>query len=101
MVTSHAWRERCATVNVRSPQRRAAARRRIPYQGEPLENEDEIYRGQPKSGTSHFHAYASVYVVRKGQRFTLAATYVRKGEKLEDILKRLLRRAAQTGVKPR
>jgi hypothetical protein len=73
----------------------------IPYHGEPLETEDEIYRGQPKSGTSHFHAYASIYVVRKGQRFTLAVTYVRKGEKLEDVLKRLLQRAAQTGVKPR
>ena len=73
----------------------------IPYHGEPLETEDEIYRGQPKSGTSHFHAYATIYVVRKGQRFTLALTYVRKGEKLEDVLKRLLQRAAQTGVKPR
>jgi putative transposase len=73
----------------------------IPYHGEPLENEDEIYRGQPKSGTSHFHAYASLYVVRKGCRFTLALTYVRKGEKLEAVLKRLLQRAAKTGVKPR
>ena len=73
----------------------------IPYHGEPLKDEDEIYRGQPKSGTSHFHAYATVYVVRRGQRFTLALTYVRKGEKLEAIVKRLLQQAAKTGVKPR
>jgi Transposase DDE domain len=73
----------------------------LPYHGEPLETEDEIYRGQAKSGTSHFHAYATIYVVRKGQRFTLAVTYVRKGEKLEDVLKRLLQWAAKTGVKPR
>lgn len=73
----------------------------IPYHGEPLENEDEVYRGQPKSGTSHFHAYATSYVVRKGCRYTLAFTYVRKGEKLADVLKRLLQQTAKTGVKPR
>jgi putative transposase len=73
----------------------------IPYHGEPWQDEDELYRGQAKSGTSHFHAYATVYVVRKGQRYTLALTYVRKGEKLAAVLKRLLRQAAQTGVKPR
>jgi len=73
----------------------------IPYHGEPLHDADEIYRGQPKSGTSHFHAYATAYVIRKGQRFTVALTYVRQGEKLEDVLKRLLRQVAKTGVKPR
>ncbi len=73
----------------------------IPYHGEPLHDPDEIYRGQPKSGTSHFHAYATAYVVRQGQRFTLALTYVRKGEKLEEVLKRLLRQVAKAGVQPR
>ena len=73
----------------------------IPYHGEPLHDADEIYRGQPKSGASHFHAYATAYVIRKGQRFTVALTYVRQGEKLEDVLKRLLRQVAKTGVKPR
>src|SRR5271166_5399322 len=43
----------------------------IPYHGQPLTEANEIYRSQPKQGTSHFHAYATVYVVRKGQRFTL------------------------------
>ena len=73
----------------------------IPYHGQPLDDANEVYRGQPKSGTSHFHAYATVYVTRTGRRFTLALTYVRKGERLEDVLKRLLRQAAKTGVKPR
>lgn len=73
----------------------------IPYHGQPLEDPDEIYRGQPKSGTSHFHAYATVCVTRKGCRFTLALTYVRKGERLEDVLKRLLQQAARTGVRAR
>jgi hypothetical protein len=73
----------------------------IPYHGQPLNDPDEIYRGQPKSGTSHFHAYATAYVTRKGRRFTLALTSVRKGERLEDVVKRLLRQVAKTGVKPR
>src|SRR5437763_8429227 len=38
----------------------------IPYHGQPLHHPDEIYRGQAKSGTTHFHAYATAYVIRKG-----------------------------------
>src|SRR3712207_9528418 len=36
----------------------------IPYHGQPFRDLSEIYRGQAKSGTSHFHAYATAYVVR-------------------------------------
>jgi putative transposase len=73
----------------------------IPYHGEPLKDADEVYRSQAKSGTSHFHAYATAYVIRKGRRFTVALTYVKKGEPLPDVLKRLLRQAAKAGVRPR
>jgi Transposase DDE domain len=40
-------------------------------------------------------------VVRQGQRYTRALTYVRQGEKLEAVVKRLLQQGAKTGVKPR
>jgi hypothetical protein len=73
----------------------------VPYHGQPLHDEDEVYRSQAKSGTSHFHAYATAYVIRQGQRFTVALTYVRKGEPLPKVLQRLLRQAARTGVRPR
>jgi putative transposase len=73
----------------------------IPYHGQPLLDPVEIYRSQPKSGTSHFHAYATAYVVRKGQRFTLALTYVFQGEPLAEVVQRLLRQAAKSGVRPR
>ena len=73
----------------------------IPYHGEPLEDASEVYRGQAKSGTSHFHAYATAYVIRKGQRFTVALAYVRKGDDLADVVKGLLRQAAKAGVRPR
>ena len=73
----------------------------IPYHGEHLHDPDEIYRSQAKSGTSHFHAYATAYVIRKGQRFTVALTPVHANEPLPEILKRLLRQAAKAGVRPR
>ena len=73
----------------------------IPYHGQPFRDLDEIYRGQAKDGTSHFHAYATAYVVRKGQRYTVALTGVKKGESLKDVVQRLLRQAASVGVRPR
>jgi putative transposase len=73
----------------------------IPYHGAPLRNANEVYRGQAKHGTTHFHAYATAYVIRKGQRFTVALAYVRKGDDLADVLRELLRRAGKAGVRPR
>jgi hypothetical protein len=73
----------------------------VPYHGRHLHDEDEVYRGPAKSGTSHFHAYATAYVIRKGQRFTVALAYVRKGQPLRDVIRDLLRQAAKAGVRPR
>ncbi|MBV8317104.1 MAG: transposase [Planctomycetaceae bacterium] len=73
----------------------------IPYHGKPFRDRDEIYRGQARDGTSHFHAYATAYVVRKGQRYTVALTGVKKGEALKDVIQRLLRQAASVGIRPR
>jgi putative transposase len=73
----------------------------VPYHGEPFADPAEVYRSQPRHGTSHFHAYATAYVVRKGARWTVALTAVAKGEPLDDVLRRLLRQAAQAGVRAR
>jgi hypothetical protein len=73
----------------------------IPYHGEPYADWREIYRSKPKGGTTHFHAYATAYVIRKGQRYTVALTPVRCGEAMENVLKRLLRQAQRAGVRPR
>jgi Transposase DDE domain len=72
-----------------------------PYHGRPLRDEREVYRGQAKGGTSHFHAYATCYLALRGRRFTLALTWVKRGERLEDVLWRLLHRARRVGVRPR
>jgi hypothetical protein len=85
----------------RRPQRLAADLVLIPYHGQPQLDPDEIYRSQAKGGTSHFHAYATLYVIHRGCRFTLALTAVKGGEPLEEVLKRLLHRAAAVGVRCR
>src|SRR5438105_1770416 len=54
------------------------------YHGQPLHDADEVYRGRAKGGTTHSHAYATAYVMRKGQRFSVALTTVRRAEPLED-----------------
>ena len=72
----------------------------LPYHGQAATDPHEWVRGQAKSGATHFHAYATAYVVLHGQRFTVATTYVRQGEKAEKVLQRLLRRRAQGGVRP-
>lgn len=73
----------------------------IPYHGQHQTNENELYRSQAKSGTTHFHAYATAYLIRHGQRLTLALTYVRKGEDLAVVLKRLMAMVRKAGVHPR
>lgn len=72
-----------------------------PYHGQPFRDVAEVYRGQAKSGTSHFHAYATVYLVRHGRRFTLALTWVTKGEPLAGVTQRLLRAVRAIDIRPR
>lgn len=72
-----------------------------PYHGRPFRDPAEVYRGRAKSGTSHFHAYATAYLVRHGRRFTLAVTWVTKGEPLAGVVQRPLRVARRVGLRPR
>jgi putative transposase len=85
----------------RRPQRLAIDLTLIPYHGEHFRDEKEVYRSLAKQGTSHFHAYATAYVILKGQRFTVALTAVAKGESMKEVLQRLLKQARSVGVKAR
>lgn len=50
----------------------------IPYYGKPDNDEEAyIYRSQAKSGTCSFYAYATIYILTKGKRITLAIRGVR------------------------
>jgi Transposase DDE domain len=72
----------------------------IPYHGAPFRDPAEVYRSLAKDGTSHFHAYATAYVVLKGERFTVALTAVAQGEPLKEVVQRLLKQARSVGVRP-
>lgn len=72
-----------------------------PYHGQPMQDDNEVVRGQAKSGTTHFHAYATAYLVLRGQRFTLALRHVRADDKTEEVLRGLMRRCGQLGVRPK
>ena len=71
----------------------------IPYHGEPDKDEREVRRGRAKQGTTHFHCYASAYIILKNKRYTLALTYVWGDERVVDVLKRLLARLKELGVR--
>jgi len=71
----------------------------IPYHGQPARDKKEIYRSQPKSGTTHFHAYATAVVLHKGHRYTLALSRVERGEAMKDVLERLLAIVRRRGVR--
>jgi len=73
----------------------------IPYHGEHFHDPKEVYRSLAKDGTSHFHAYATAYVVLRGQRYTVALQAVAKGEPLKEVVRRLLQQARSVGVKAR
>jgi hypothetical protein len=83
------------------PQRIAIDIHEIPYHGQPLREQNEIRRGQSRSGTTRFHDYATACVVRKGYRFTLALAWIRQDDSLTDVVRSLLRQVRQAGVKVR
>jgi len=70
----------------------------IPYHGEPYADEKEIMRYQPKSGTTHFHGYATVSIVHDDRRYVVALRFVEKGESMEKIVAWLLNRLKSIGI---
>src|SRR5438874_1055755 len=62
----------------------------IPDHGRPFRDPAEVYRGQRKGGTTHFHAYATADLVRDGRRFTPALAAVRSGTTPDEVVGELL-----------
>lgn len=71
----------------------------IPYHGKHEVDDEAIRRGKAKSGTTHFHAYATLYTVRHNQRYTLGIVLVKQSDTALDILKRLHQKAKRLKVK--
>jgi putative transposase len=70
----------------------------LPYYGE---WDKAVRRGAKKAGTRYSHTYATAFVVRKGYRFTLAAICVKPGDKLVEVLERLLGRVHELRIRSR
>ena len=70
-----------------------------PYYGQPYESRNELYYGKPRQGTKKFHAYASACIVERGQRYTLALTYVRRHESKVVVLRRLVEQIRKIGLR--
>jgi hypothetical protein len=64
----------------------------VPYHGEPAKDAEEVKRSVAREGTTHFHCYATAYMVYQNQRLTLAMTFVRKSDTMVKILGRLFKR---------
>ena len=73
----------------------------IPYHGQPYEDEKEIVRGMPKSGTTHFHGYATVSIVRDNRRYVVALRFIEYGEEMADIVRWLLKRLKTLKIRMR
>jgi len=73
----------------------------VPYYGQPHESRNELYYGQPRQGTTKFHAYATACIVMYGRRYTLALSWVRRHETTVQALTRLLDRIDTLGLKIR
>lgn len=73
----------------------------VPYYGQHQKSRNELYYGQPRQGTSKFHAYATACIVQHGQRYTIALTWVRRHESMVKVLGRLLAQIRKIGLKIR
>ena len=72
----------------------------VPYHGKPHRDKDEIRRSVAKSGTTHFHAYATLYAVVRGKRLTLAVMYVKAGTRMVDVVARFWETTRELGIRP-
>lgn len=72
-----------------------------PYYGKSQGIGRQLRHRKPKQGTTKFHVFASLYVVHRGERFTLAVTYVWHSDTLPAVLARLIGQARRRGFLPR
>ena len=72
----------------------------IPYQGRVEQRfEDQVCNSQAKGGTTRCFLYATACCLFEGRRYTVAMTPCQKGETMDVILKRLMRRLSFLGLK--
>ncbi len=93
-------KERVLGTLPKSPLKFAIDFNEIPFYGEEA-GKGDTRKSRAKKGTTTFFVYATIYVILRNKRYTLAVKYVRKGEKLTDVVDFLLAEAAGAGLKVR
>jgi putative transposase len=73
----------------------------IPYHGRHEANDEHVRRGRAKSGTTHFHSFTTLCVVKANRRYTLAISLHRRSDKALDALQRVLATAHAAGLRIR
>jgi len=73
----------------------------IPYHGQHEANDEYVRRGRAKSGTTHFHSFTTLCVVKANRRYTLALSLHRRSDMALDALKRVLDTARAVGLRIR
>ncbi|MEP7286015.1 MAG: transposase [Chloroflexota bacterium] len=71
-----------------------------PFYGKTLELRSDACRSEAKEGTTHFYRLASLYVMWRQVRLTLAVTYVLPEDSTEVVVQRLLERMQRLGLRP-
>ena len=69
----------------------------IPFYGE----EGDTVRSKAREGTTRFFAYASIYLMLRNKRYTLAVKHRRGWGKLMDVVAFLLREVEEAGLASR
>ncbi len=82
----------------RRPQRLAIDLTLLPYYGKAGIEPDQLRRGEAKAGTTRFHCYATVSVLHRDRRVSVAVTFVHADEALVDVLADLLERVERLGI---
>jgi len=73
----------------------------LPYHGQHDADDEHIRRGRAKSGTTHFHSFTTLCVVKANRRYTLALSLHRRSDTALDALKRVLDTARRAGLRLR
>lgn len=70
----------------------------LPYYGADAKTRPDVVRGQAKKGTCSFFGYGTAYVIRRGQRYTLALRAVSRKQPMADVVRDLLRQVRAAGI---
>lgn len=95
---NHMLKEKVLATLPRAPLKFAIDFNEIPFYGSEAD-EGDTRRSRAKKGTTWFFVYATVYVIQRNKRYTLAVKYARKGEELTEVIDFLLDEVSRVGLK--